>query len=161
MFLFVVFQAREKFLSKVDDFVRDQLLGPDIESKVRVTVALTALLRGPFDVGNQIIGREGILEMLLVMAGCDDDELQQRVAAEAIIAAASKKDKVRPIIAQGTNILKKLYGSKNEAIKVRGLVGLCKLGGSSGTDASLRPFADGSTLKLAEACRRFLINPRY
>ena len=32
-------------------------------------------------------------------------------------------------------------------------------GASSGHDASLRPFADGSTQKLAEACRRFLINP--
>ena len=88
-------QARKTFLDKVDEFVKDQLLGPDVESKVRVTVALTALLRGPFDVGNQIIGREGILEMLLVMAGCEEDEVQQRVAAEAIIAAASKKDKVR------------------------------------------------------------------
>lgn len=39
------------------------------------------------------------------------------------------------------------------------MVGLCKLGSSSGTDAGWRPFADGSTLKLAEACRRFLINP--
>jgi hypothetical protein len=42
---------------------------------------------------------------------------------------------------------------------VRALVGLCKLGASGGHDASLRPFADGSATKLAEACRRFLINP--
>ena len=44
-------------------------------------------------------------------------------------------------------------------MKVRALVGLCKLGASGGHDASLRPFADGSSTKLAEACRRFLINP--
>ena len=42
--------------------------------------------------------------------------------------------------------------------KVRALVGLCKLGASGGSDASLRPLAEGSTTKLAEACRRFLIN---
>ncbi len=42
---------------------------------------------------------------------------------------------------------------------MRALVGLCKLGASGGNDASLRPFADGSATKLAEACRRFLINP--
>ena len=29
---------------------------------------------------------------------------------------------------------------------------------SDGSDASLRPLAEGSTTKLAEACRRFLIN---
>jgi hypothetical protein len=42
---------------------------------------------------------------------------------------------------------------------VRARVGLCKLGASGGSDASMTPFADGSSTKLAEACRRFLINP--
>ena len=63
------------------------------------------------------------------------------------------------LISSGIEVIKRLYGSKNDHIKVRALVGLCKLGASSGHDASLRPFADGSTQKLAEACRRFLINP--
>ena len=52
-----------------------------------------------------------------------------------------------------------MYKSKDDQIKVRALVGLCKLGASAGHDASLRPFADGSTSKLAEACRRILIHP--
>ena len=43
--------------------------------------------------------------------------------------------------------------------QVRALVGLCKLGASGGSDATMRPFADGSSTKLAEACRRFLVNP--
>ncbi|CAG2054041.1 unnamed protein product, partial [Timema podura] len=98
------------------------------------------------------------MEMILVMAGTDDI-LQQKVACECIIAAASKKDKAKTIISQGVDILKKLYQSKDDSIRVRALVGLCKLGSSGGTDASIRPFADGATTKLAEACRRFLINP--
>ena len=60
---------------------------------------------------------------------------------------------------QGVDILKHMYKSKDDQIKVRALVGLCKLGASAGHDASLRPFAEGSTGKLAEACRRILINP--
>lgn len=151
-------QARTRFLNNVDDYIKDKLITPDIESKVRVVVALTTLLLGPLDVGNTIISREGIMEMILVMAGTDD-VLQQKVACECIIAAASKRDKVHSIISQGADILKKLYHSKNDNIRVRALVGLCKLGSSGGTDASIRPFADGSTTKLAEACRRFLINP--
>lgn len=55
--------------------------------------------------------------------------------------------------------MKQMYKSKDDQIKVRALVGLCKLGASAGHDASLRPFAEGSTQKLAEACRRILINP--
>jgi tetratricopeptide (TPR) repeat protein len=151
-------EARSRFLSSVDEYIKDKLITPDIESKVRVVVALTTLLLGPLEVGNTIISRAGIMEMILVMASTDD-VLQQKVACECIIAAASKKDKVHSIISQGIDILKKLYKSKNDNIRVRALVGLCKLGSSGGTDASLRPFADGSTTKLAEACRRFLINP--
>ncbi|KAK2725490.1 hypothetical protein QYM36_000098 [Artemia franciscana] len=150
--------ARGRFVNKIEDFIKNSLVGPEIECRVRVTVALTTLLLGPLDVGSSFLAKDGILEMILVMANTDDF-LQQRVACEAMIAAASKKDKVKALIAQGTNILKKLYVSKDDGIKVRALVGLCKLGASGGTDASIRPFADGSTLKLAEACRRFLVNP--
>ncbi|XP_012288302.1 protein unc-45 homolog B [Orussus abietinus] len=150
--------AKEKFTNAIDEFIKDKLLTPDIESKVRVIVALTTLLLGPLDVGNAFLAKEGIMEMILVMAGTDDP-LQQKVACECIIAAASKKDKATAIISQGVNILKKLYHSKDDSIRVRALVGLCKLGGSGGTDATFRPFADGATKKLAEACRKFLVNP--
>ncbi|XP_063988231.1 protein unc-45 homolog B [Diachasmimorpha longicaudata] len=152
-------QLKQQFGEAIDEYIKDMLLSPDIESKVRVTVAITTLLLGPLDVGNSIVARDGILQMILVMADTDD-LLQQKVACECIIAAASKKDKATTIINQGVNILKKLYQSKDDAIRVRALVGLCKLGSSGGTDATIRPFADGATKKLAEACRRFLISPK-
>ncbi|CAH2093739.1 unnamed protein product [Euphydryas editha] len=151
-------QARELFNSQIDDFIKDKLLTPDLESKVRVTVAITSLLRGPLDVGSYVISKEGIMEMILVMAQTEDP-LQQKVACECLIAAASKKDKARTIINKGVDILKSLYASKNDAVRVRALVGLCKIGSFGGDDASIRPFADGSTKKLAEACRKFLVNP--
>ncbi|CAG9770799.1 unnamed protein product [Ceutorhynchus assimilis] len=152
-------KAKEIFLNKVQDFIKEKLLSPDIESKVRITVVITELLRGPLDLGNILIGKEGIIEMILVMANTEDDELQQKVACECIIAAASKADKARSILAQGTDILKKLYKSKNDHIRIRALVGLCKLSSYGGNDATIKPFAEGSTLKLAEACRRFLLHP--
>jgi hypothetical protein len=81
------------------------------------------------------------------------------VACECLVAAASKKDKAKSLLNCGVDVLKKLYASKNEEIRVRALVGLCKLGSSGGLDASIRPFADGATRKMADACRRFLIKP--
>jgi len=81
------------------------------------------------------------------------------VAAEALIAASAKKKDTNQIVTQGVEILKTMYKSKDDQIEVRALVGLCKLSASAGHDASMRPFADGSTTKLAEACRRILINP--
>lgn len=151
-------QARDLFNNQVDEFVKDKLMTPDLESKVRVTVAITSLLRGPLDVGNYVISKEGILEMILVMAQTEDT-LQQKVACECLVAAASKKDKARSIINKGVDILKNLYICKNDAVRVRALVGLCKIGSFGGDDASIRPFADGSTKKLADACRKFLVNP--
>ena len=44
------------------------MLTPEIESKIRVVVAITTLLLGPLEVGSSIISKEGILEMILVMA---------------------------------------------------------------------------------------------
>ncbi|XP_021950325.1 protein unc-45 homolog B isoform X2 [Folsomia candida] len=151
-------KARETYVAEIDDFLKELLISPDMDSKVRVIALITVLLNGPVDVGNTFIGRQGVIQMTLVMAN-SETYLEQRVATEAIVAAASKKDKAKSIINDGINILKRLYQSKNDEIKVRALVGLCKLGSSSGTDASWRPFQDGSTLKLAEACRRFLLNP--
>jgi len=151
-------EARQRFIADIDDFIRDKLLNPDFESKVRVVVALTSLLLGPLDAGNTIFARDGIMQMILAMAS-DDELLHQKVASECLIAAASKKDKAKALVASGVDILKKLYHSKDEGIRVRALVGLCKLGSSGGLDASIRPFAEGSTVKLAEACRRFLIKP--
>lgn len=151
-------ELRLKFTEQIDDFIKDKLLSPDFEAKVRVTVAITSLLLGTVDVGNAIISREGILSMILVMA-TTEDVLQQKVACECIIAATSKLDKAKTIINQGVDILKSLYRSKDDGVKVRALVGLCKLGSYGGLDASIRPFADGSTMKLASACRQFLVKP--
>ena len=151
-------ELRHKYCDHIDEFVKDKLLSPDLEAKVRVVVAITALLNGTPDVGNAIISREGILQMILAMA-TTEDVLQQKVACECIVAATTKTDKAKAIISQGVDILKCLYRSKDDGVKVRALVGLCKLGSYGGLDASIRPFADGSTMKLAAACRQFLVKP--
>lgn len=151
-------QLRHAYTEQIDEFIKEKLLSPDFEAKVRVTVAITSLLMGATDVGNAIISREGILSMILVMA-TTDDVMQQKVACECIVAATSKVDKAKSIITQGVDILKGLYKSKDDGVRVRALVGLCKLGSYGGLDASIRPFADGSTMKLAGACRQFLVKP--
>jgi len=53
--------AKLKFVEQIDEYIKDKLLSPDMESKVRVTVAITALLNGPLDVGNQVVARDGEL----------------------------------------------------------------------------------------------------
>ena len=81
------------------------------------------------------------------------------MASEAVIAAPGMKKEGTAFVSQGSDIIKSLYQSDNEHSQMRALVGLCKLGTSGGSDAAPWPSADGSSTKLAEACRRFLINP--
>ena len=86
---------------KVQKIFEESLLhlwDPGIESKVRVVAAVTTLLLHAPELGNTQI-REGLLEMMLVMAR-SDDYIQQLVASEAIIDAASKKKDVTVIVQQ-------------------------------------------------------------
>merc|ERR1711970_543624 len=149
---------RNQIIEKIEEFTMGMLRDEGLESKVRITVGITTLLKHAPELGNSQLTKEGFLGMLLAMAG-SEVHIEQLVASEAIIAATAKKKDAQSIITQGMDILKTLYKSKNDHIKVRALVGMCKLGSSGGHDASIAPLAEGSTEKLAEACRRFLCNP--
>lgn len=150
-------KSREKFYDRTMTFLRSLLKGEDLETKVRATAAITALLNGPMDAGNYCLGQQGIIEMMLAMAN-SGEFVQQCIAAEAIIAAASKKDKGKSMANMGAGILKTLYMSDNPKIKVRALVGLCKLSSVTGTDASDKVFSEQSTMKLLKACSHLLVN---
>jgi Myosin-binding striated muscle assembly central len=49
-------------------------------------------------------------------------KLFQKYAVEALVHSASKKEKCTGVIKQATPILKRLYQSENDSIKVRALV---------------------------------------
>merc|ERR1712004_591618 len=121
-------KRRAQLVEVVSKYTEQQLLDPSMESKVRVVVGITTLLTNAPELGNSQL-KDGLLEMAQ-----SDDYIQQLVASEAIIAAASKKKDVTAIVKQGLDIVKSLYKCNNDHIKVRALVGLCKLGASGGSD---------------------------
>uniref|UniRef100_A0A915J2I0 UNC-45/Cro1/She4 central domain-containing protein n=1 Tax=Romanomermis culicivorax TaxID=13658 RepID=A0A915J2I0_ROMCU len=127
------------------------------ERRIEVLSCLTTLLLGPFDVGISLVTNNNVTKMMFEMAA-SGVELSQMVAAEAIVQTASKRERCSTIIASGIPILKKLYDSPNDNIKARALVGLCKCAASSGSDASMKPMAEGATIKLALACKKFLLS---
>lgn len=57
-------KSREKYMSAVDEFLKEMLLDPEIESKVRAVSTITVLLMGPIDVGNAIVSRDGKFQVL-------------------------------------------------------------------------------------------------
>ncbi|CAF0749986.1 unnamed protein product [Brachionus calyciflorus] len=147
---------REKYQETVNNFIKDLVdRENDKYAKLKAIACIGVILQGPFDVGNNVIIAYNLLNLMLDLAD-SDDMIQEKIAVEAVVYSASKKDKATGILSEGIDILKKLYTSKNQAIKVRALVGLCKLASCRGSDASVKLLADGSTEKLEKACRKIL-----
>jgi hypothetical protein len=108
---------KSKCLIHLNNF-REKIFEPSVESKVRVVVAITTLLKNAPELGTSQLTKDGMLEMMMGMARTDDP-MQQLVAAEALIAATQKKKDSNFIVSNGVDILKQLYKSKDDHIKVR------------------------------------------
>ncbi|XP_033828691.1 protein unc-45 homolog B [Periophthalmus magnuspinnatus] len=151
---------RQNYKDICDDYIKAKIDPNDMDKTIHAINVISGLLQGPFDVGNALVGRQGIMEMMVALCG-SDREVDQMVAVEALIHASSKMSRAGFIITNGVSLLKDIYKkTKNERIKIRALVGLCKLGSAGGDDYALRQFAEGSTEKLAKQCRKWLCNPQ-
>ena len=62
---------------------------------MRITAAITTLLKHAPELGNSQLTKDGFLQMLLAMAQ-SDEYIEQLVASEALIAATAKKKVSRP-----------------------------------------------------------------
>uniref|UniRef100_A0A4W2I466 Protein unc-45 homolog B n=1 Tax=Bos indicus x Bos taurus TaxID=30522 RepID=A0A4W2I466_BOBOX len=149
---------RDHFRKICEEHITGTFDPQDMDKNVIAIQTVSGILQGPFDLGNQLLGLKGVMEMMVALCGseCETDQL---VAVEALIHASTKLSRATFIITNGVSLLKEIYKTtKNEKIKIRALVGLCKLGSAGGTDYALRQFAEGSTEKLAKQCRKWLCN---
>uniref|UniRef100_UPI00398EB523 protein unc-45 homolog B isoform X2 n=1 Tax=Pristiophorus japonicus TaxID=55135 RepID=UPI00398EB523 len=151
---------RETYRKICEGYVTSKFDPQSMEKNLHAIQCMSALLQGPVDVGNAILALQGVMEMMVALCA-SEREIDQMVAVEAIIHAASKASRANFIISNGITLMKDIYKkSTNEKIKIRALVGLCKLGSAGGTDYALRQFSEGSTEKLAKQCRKWLCNPK-
>ncbi|XP_069840305.1 protein unc-45 homolog A [Dendropsophus ebraccatus] len=149
---------RENFHKLCEDYVRSLFESHGMDGKLRAIQTVSCLLQGPFEAGNRTLELSGIMDSIIVLCA-SDREIDQQVAVEALIHAAGKAKRASFITANGVTLLKDIYKkNENDAIRIRALVGLCKLGSAGGTDFSMKQFAEGSTLKLAKQCRKWLCN---
>ncbi|XP_057572983.1 protein unc-45 homolog B isoform X2 [Hippopotamus amphibius kiboko] len=149
---------RDHFRKICEEHITGKFDPQDMDKNVIAIQTVSGILQGPFDLGNQLLGLKGVMEMMVALCG-SERETDQLVAVEALIHASTKLSRATFIITNGVSLLKEIYKTtKNEKIKIRTLVGLCKLGSAGGTDYGLRQFAEGSTEKLAKQCRKWLCN---
>ena len=152
-------ELQEKMFSDAAGFVLGLLSEEDSESQICGLTALAALIQGVPEVGNSVFGEESVLKKALGVAASDDVACQM-VVAEVLALAASDKTRCDGIIREGLPVLKELYKAPDDRVKVRALVGLCKLGSVGGSNVNARTFAEGSTVRLEKACRRFLVDAK-
>ncbi|KAG9489197.1 protein unc-45 homolog A isoform X2 [Eleutherodactylus coqui] len=149
---------RENFHKLCEDYVRSLFENHGMDGKLRAIQTVSCLLQGPFEAGNRTLELSGIMDSIITLCA-SEREIDQQVAVEALIHAAGKAKRASFITANGVTLLKDMYKkNENDAIRIRALVGLCKLGSAGGTDFSMKQFAEGSTLKLAKQCRKWLCN---
>ncbi|XP_072501024.1 protein unc-45 homolog B [Notamacropus eugenii] len=149
---------RDHFRKICEEYITGKFDPQNMDKNIHAIQTVSGVLQGPFDLGNQLLGMKGVMEMMVALCGSDREQ-DQLVAVEALIHASTKLSRATFIITNGVTLLKDIYKTtKNEKIKIRTLVGLCKLGSAGGTDYGLRQFAEGSTEKLAKQCRKWLCN---
>ena len=130
--------------------IRDE---EDLPSCLEGLSVLSVLSQASPELGNEMLGNEKIFSVALRLAA-SGDEGAQLVAVESIALAASDKDRYHALL-ETIPVLKSLYLSGNPAIRVRALVGICKLSTLSKDSAAL----DASADTLEAACREFLTQP--
>uniref|UniRef100_H0WSQ7 Protein unc-45 homolog A n=2 Tax=Otolemur garnettii TaxID=30611 RepID=H0WSQ7_OTOGA len=149
---------RENFHRLCESYIKSWFEGHGLAGKLRAIRTVSCLLQGPCDAGNRALELSGVMESVIALCASEQEE-EQLVAVEALIHAAGKAKRASFITANGVSLLKDLYRrGEKDSIRIRALVGLCKLGSAGGTDFSMKQFAEGSTLKLAKQCRKWLCN---
>lgn len=148
--------SRTAFKNTCVGFISSRLAQLDVDNRLAGLTALSTVLNANLRLGNEIFTNESVLKTALETAKSSDISCQA-IAAEVLALASTDKSSCEGILADGLPVLKQLYHSKDDRVRVRAMVGLCKLGASSGTNT---PFADGATLKLENTCRKFLVSKK-
>ncbi|XP_077605877.1 protein unc-45 homolog B isoform X3 [Crocuta crocuta] len=113
---------RDHFRKICEEYITGKFDPQDMDKNVIAIQTVSGILQGPFDLGNQLLGLKGVMEMMVALCG-SEREVDQLVAVEALIHASTKLSRATFIITNGVSLLKEIYKTtKNEKIKIRTLV---------------------------------------
>lgn len=149
-------ELKERHQSLCKLFVMERLMEEEVEKGLS---ALAVLLQASTEVASEIFSEEVVMEKAIEMANCEHTH-RQAIAAEVFSLAASNKTRCEGILQKALPSLKHLYSSSSDEVKVRALVGLCRIGSVGGSNVNARTFTGEATLKLEKMCRKFLVSTK-
>lgn len=101
---------------------RSKIDPKDMDKTLHAIQTVSGVLQGPYDLGNQLLSMNGVMEMMVALCG-SEREIDQLIAVEALIHASTKLSRATFIITNGITLLKEIYKKTlNEKIKIRALV---------------------------------------
>nr|XP_025707333.1 protein unc-45 homolog B isoform X3 [Callorhinus ursinus] len=113
---------RDHFRKICEEYITGKFDPQDMDKNVIAIQTVSGILQGPFDLGNQLLGLKGVMELMVALCG-SEREVDQLVAVEALIHASTKLNRATFIITNGVSLLKDIYKTtKNEKIKICTLV---------------------------------------
>ncbi|KAM9209865.1 protein unc-45 homolog B isoform 3-T3 [Dugong dugon] len=113
---------RDHFRKICEEYITGKFDPQDMDKNVSAIQTVSGILQGPFDLGNQLLGLKGVMEMMVALCGSEREQ-DQLVAVEALIHASTKLSRASFIITNGVSLLKEIYKTtKDEKIKIRTLV---------------------------------------
>ncbi|VDM62304.1 unnamed protein product [Angiostrongylus costaricensis] len=144
----MVFDSKRiKYKEKVDWFFNAVDNKEDRRVRIKLASLLITMLQGTVDIGVNLVTNDQVTAVMLEMAASSDNLMQ-------VLTSHSKARKSHFYL----EVLRKLYKSSDENVKVRALVGLCKCAAAGGDDASRATMNEGAALKLAQTCKKFLLD---
>ena len=136
----------------IDTFINSQ----NEMSNVQGLVALSCLFLAVREFGNDIAKNNDNICKIMIISGRDDD-LAQKLAAEALALGATDKTICSTIANNGLDVIQTLYQSSDASIQVRALVAICKVCMKGGDDIKKLILQTDGPEKLYASCRTFLV----
>ena len=135
----------------VDTFINSQ----NDFSNIQGLVALSCLFLAVREFGNDVAKNNDNVTKIMIIA-CREDDLAQRLGAEALALGSTDKTICSTIANNGFDIVQTLYKSTDPSIQVRALVTICKVCMKSGSDIKKQILQSEGPEKLYRSCREFL-----
>lgn len=146
-------QFKQEATSTVSKFFEEY----KVSENVKGLTSLTALLEGSSETGEDMFANSSVLKRILNLAESNDEDVKE-MAAEALAYAASIKKTCVELRADGMGILKSLFKSENDQLKVRGLVCMSKVGMTGSGNINEQFLSDDGAMQLYEASLEFLLS---
>jgi len=153
-------EGRKKYEEQAEGIIKIFMESETFNTNLQGLVALSTLIMANREVGNITAGKNNCVQRVIGIANKAETPTAEKLSAEVLALAATDKEICGALAQSGLPTLRKLYQSKDLEVKVRGLVGLCKVCMKGSGDVKDQILADGKSVKLYKACRKFLLSDK-